>query len=67
MRDLLGDHRRQEVVIAPLLGLGTSDEVAPRAAGVGERESLAHGVEIQIKGLHEKSSCCEAQLARVDR
>jgi hypothetical protein len=60
MRDLLGDDEREKITTAPRLGLGTSDEVAPGPASVGEVKTLEHRVDVDIGGLHEKSSCCSA-------
>jgi hypothetical protein len=63
VRDLLGEQRRQEIVIAPLLLLGPRHEVTPGAAGVGEAEALEGGVEVEIEGGHAKSSCCTPRAA----
>ena len=57
MRDLLGDEEREEVAAAPFLLLGARDEVAPRAACVGEMKTLEHRVDVDVGGVHAKSSC----------
>jgi hypothetical protein len=44
--DLLGEEDAEEVLVGPLLLLGTGAEVAPDAAGVGQVEALEGGVEV---------------------
>ena len=55
MGDLLGDQRREKVMVAPLFLLRACDEVAPRATRVREAEALERaGNTAQAAALYEK-------------
>src|SRR5262249_16978813 len=60
VRDFLSDEDREEVTTAPCLLLGASDHVAPVAARVGEVKALEQRIDVDVGGVHEKSSCCMA-------
>lgn len=50
--DLLGEEHVEEVLVGPLLLLGSGAEVAPDAAGVGEVETLEERVEVGVGRDH---------------
>jgi hypothetical protein len=55
--DLLGDQKREEIPIGPLLVLSSLHELSPDPSGIGEMEPLQEKVELVIGGLHRGSSC----------
>ena len=54
MRDLLGDHEAQEIVIRPRLPLGALHEIAPHAPGIGEMQPFEERIEILIGRHHDR-------------